>query len=63
MVLPLREIALRSSDIILDPAISPFTLVAAVGLGILISAASIFIVYVLRRYISYFKKDERVEED
>ena len=63
MVLPLREIVLKSADIILDPTISPFILIAAVGFGILISAASIFIVYILRRYLHYFKKEEHAEED
>jgi putative membrane protein len=63
MVLPLREVALKSSDIILNPTASPIALIEAVAFGILISVASIFIVYMLRRYILYFKKDEHAEED
>jgi putative membrane protein len=64
MVLPSREVALRSSLILLNPSVSPMTLVASVGFGILVTAASVFIVRVLsRRYSNHFRKDEHGEEE
>ena len=64
MVLPSREVALRSSLILLDPSVSPMTLVASVGFGILVTASSVFIVRVLsRRYSNHFRKDEHGEEE
>ncbi|HJX24505.1 MAG TPA: DUF373 family protein [Candidatus Bathyarchaeia archaeon] len=64
MVLPSREVALRSSLILLDPSVSPMTLVASVGFGILVTASSVFIVRVLsRRYSNHFRKDEHSEEE
>jgi putative membrane protein len=64
ILLPSREVAIRASLILLNPSLSPMTLVASVGFGILVTAASIFIVRVLsRRYSSYFRKDEHGEEE
>ena len=64
MILPSREVVSRSSLILLNPLMSPMILVASVGFGILIAAASIFIVRVLsKRYSRHFRKDEHGEEE